>query len=285
MPLPAGLRLRDAGPSDIAAIGELRESAGWTTHEWALRASIEPPHARCFVVTDASDGLVAVGSGISYGTMGHVGNMVVVEAYRRRGIGAAVLEAVIDFLEARGCTRIELFATPSGRPLYERHGFALTGPSARVSVPRDAALDGDESLVVGDATDLDALTAYDAPRFGGDRRPLLAMMHADDACPVLVARAGDAISGYLWLRPDGPRVGPLLADDPAIAARLLRAAFERLPDAEELTLNLPMDNRPGARWLRSLGVTLEPWDGRMARGPHVARREDTIYANLVGALG
>jgi hypothetical protein len=46
-----------------------------------------------------------------------------------------------------------------------------------------------------------------------------------------------------------------------------------------------MDNRPGARWLRSLDVALEPWDGRMARGPQVARREDTIYANLVGALG
>jgi hypothetical protein len=30
---------------------------------------------------------------------------------------------------------------------------------------------------------------------------------------------------------------------------------------------------------------VEPWDGRMARGPMIPRRDDTIYANLVGALG
>jgi hypothetical protein len=46
-----------------------------------------------------------------------------------------------------------------------------------------------------------------------------------------------------------------------------------------------MSNEPGVRWLRGLGVELEPWDGRMARGPQIARSDDTIYANLVGALG
>jgi GNAT superfamily N-acetyltransferase len=285
MPLPDSLRMRDATDGDLPAIGALRESVGWSAQDWALRAAMAPPAARCLVVVDAGDAIVGVGSGITYGALGFIGNMVVAEAHRHRGIGSAVLGAVIDFLEDAGCARLELFATPAGRPLYARHGFELTDPSAMVTVARHAAIDGDVEILVEEANDLDEVTTYDAPRFGGDRRPLLAMMHADDARPLLVARDAGPIRGYLWLRSDGPRVGPFLADEPAVAAALLRAAFERVPDAESLTLNLPMSNEPGVRWLRGLGVELEPWDGRMARGPQIARRDDTIYANLVGALG
>ena len=277
--------MRAAIESDIDAITALRESVGWGAHDWALRAAMQPPDAHCFLVIASDDRIVGVGSGISYGALGFVGNMVVDEAHRGRGIGSAVLNAVIHFLEGRGCRRLELFATPAGRPLYARHGFELTDPSAMVAVPRDAVPATDGAVHVEEATELDALRAYDAPRFGGDRGGLLSMMRADRLRPLLVARSGDRIGGYLWLRADGLRVGPFVADEPAIAGALLGAAFERAPAAADLTLNLPMSNQPGVEWLRGLGLALEPWDGRMARGPQIERRNDTIYANLVGALG
>ena len=277
--------MRAASDADIDAITALRESVGWSAHEWALRAALQPPNARCLVVTAGEGRIIGIGSGISYGALGFVGNMIVGEEHRGRGVGSAVLEAVIDFLDGRGCRRLELFATPAGRPLYARHGFELTDPSAMVAVPRDAVPAAPAEVHIGEATDLDALRDYDAPRFGGDRGSLLAMMHADRQRPLLVARSRDGIGGYLWLRPDGSRVGPFLADDPAIAAALLGAAFERIALAEEITLNVPMSNQLGVHWLRDLGLSLEPWDGRMGRGPQIERRNDTIYANLVGALG
>jgi hypothetical protein len=134
--------------------------------------------------------------------------------------------------------------------------------------------------------DLDALAAYDGPRFGGDRRPLLAMMLADADRPLLVARRRDGtVAGFAWLRAEADRLGPFVADDPGIAGGILLAAFARAPSAAQLTLNLPTANRAGTAWLRGLGVELEPWDGRMGRGPEIARRDDTIYGNAVGALG
>ena len=285
MRLPDDLRLRTAGEHDLRAIATLRESVGWTAHEWALRAVLDPTDSRCLLVVDG-DHAVGVGSGISYGRLGFVGNMVVAEGHRRRGIGAAILESVIEFLEdERGCERLELFATESGRPLYASYGFALTDPSAMASVPRSTALGVDPTIEVEEARAADGLAAYDAPRFGGDRRRLLALMAADPGRPLLVARDKGAIRGYAWLRSDGPRLGPVLADTPGVAAALLAAAFERLPGAPELTLNVPTANVPGTRWLASVGIELEPWDGRMARGPAIPRRDDTIYANLVGALG
>ncbi|MDQ4036728.1 MAG: GNAT family N-acetyltransferase [Chloroflexota bacterium] len=286
MPLSDGLRLRIADAYDLSRIAELRESVGWGVHRWALDAVLEPPRARTVVAVDEYERVVGVGSGIVYGPLGFVGNMVVDADHRRRGIGAAVLQAVIEFLEGRGVVRLELYATSDGRPLYERHGFTSAGPSLVAGVPR-GSLPGVAGGSVHEAAseDMPDLAAYDAPRFGGDRSTLLRRMLDDPDRPVLVARARDRIIGYGWLRPDGERLGPLVADTPDIAIGLMVEAFRRMPSAERLSLNLPAANRAGADRLAKLGAELEPWDGRMARGPQVPRRDETIYGNLVGALG
>lgn len=278
--------LRDATPADLPAIAALREAAGWAVHPWALRAVIGRPHATCVVAVDDADAPIAVGSGIDYRPIGFVGNMIVAEEHRRRGIGSAILEAVASWLEAAGCRRLELNATSEGRLLYEAHGFASTGDSATARVGREVMLTPDPGLVVRTAarTELDALAAFDRPRFGGDRCPLLAELLADAGASFLVAERGGELVGYAGLREDGPRIGPFLADHPAVAETLLDAAFRRLA-ADDLRLNLPPGNAVGAGWLRGLGVGVEPWDGRMARGPAVPRRPETLYGMTVGALG
>src|SRR5918992_2495763 len=127
MSLPDDLAMRIADERDLPVIAALRESVGWSTHDWALRAVLRPSdEVRCFTVTDRGGRVVGVGSGVSYGALGFVGNMIVAEEHRRRGIGSAILTAILEFLHGRGCTRIELFATSEGRPLYARHGFELT---------------------------------------------------------------------------------------------------------------------------------------------------------------
>lgn len=286
MPLPAQLRLRRADLADLPQIVELRESVGWTVHEWALHAVLEPPDAQCLVVVDEANRIVGVGSAIAYGALGFVGNMIVDEGHRRRGIGSAILTEVIDFLAGRGATRLELYATLDGRPLYAAHGFEPIGPSTMVRMPRGIAAppDGIELSDAGPAV-LAELIAYDTPRFGGDRVAILGPMLEDPARPLIVARRDREIVGYGWIRPDNERVGPLLADTPEIATALVGIAFERLPSADRLSLNLPPDNRGGAARLAELGAELEAWDGRMGRGPQVPRRDDTIYGMVVGALG
>ncbi len=277
--------MRDATPDDLPALAALRRSAGWDAVDWALRAAIDSARGRFVVVTDARGRLVASGSGMVLAPIGFIGNMVVAEPWRRRGVGAAVLEAVTEHLEAAGCRRLELYATPLGRELYARHGFESIGSSATAQVPRGAiSASGGEVSEAGIEL-LEELSAYDRSRFGGYRRELLEMMLTDPARPVRIVRRGGAMAGYAWLRPDDARVGPLLAEDPSLAADLLADAFAAIPGADVLRLNLPPGNRAGARWLADAGVELQPWDGRMARGPQVARRDETIYAHLMGALG
>ena len=288
MPLPDGLRLRPAHADDLPRVAELRETVGWGVHDWALRAVLEPPHATCLVAVDRASRVVGVGSGISYGQLGVVGNMVVDPTQRRRGVGAAILEAVIGFLDGRGCTRLELSATEAGRPLYARYGFTMADRGISAVVPREAAVDEVASAVeVADAgaASQPEIAAYDAPRFGGDRSHLIAAMLADPGRSVVVARTDGAMVGWAWVRPEAERVGPLVADTPDVAAALLAESLHRLPDARTMRLNLPPANRDGESWLRRLGAEVEPWDGRMARGRQVPRRDDTIYGSAIGALG
>lgn len=287
MSLPNDLTLREATMDDYDAIAAMREAVGWNVQRWALEAVIGQSDARCVVAVTPNGDLAGVGSGIVYGQMGFVGNMVVAEAHRRRGVGSTILAAIDRFLTDAGCVRLELNATSAGRPLYERHGYASVGPSNVARVPRTAPLQPAADVRLRAATaDLDELVAYDTPRFGGDRRRILALVV--DGTPDLscvVAESKGAIVGYAGLSASSGRLGPVLADKPAVAAALLADAFARRADIDELRLNLPPGNRAGEAWLASLSVEIEAWDGRMARGAELPKRDETLYGMAVGALG
>jgi GNAT superfamily N-acetyltransferase len=287
MSLPSDVSLREATLEDMPGIARLRESVGWAVAEWALRAVIGQRHAQCLVAVDRAGDLAGVGSGIVYGRLGFIGNMIVAEAQRRRGVGSAILEGVIGFLEDAGCTRLELNATSDGRPLYERHGFRSLGRSATARIPRDIDLAPDRGAAVRRASrdDLELIAEYDRSRFGADRRVLLELLLSASEVAALLAEGDDGVTGYACVRTGESRIGPMLAETPPIAAALLGEGFALLPEALDFRLNLPPDNRPGAAWLEQLGIAIEPWDGRMARGSDIARRDETIYGMVIGALG
>jgi ribosomal protein S18 acetylase RimI-like enzyme len=64
--------------------------------------------------------------GIELGPEAIILNVYVEPAWRRRGVGEAVMRALLDSLAARGIRRIVLHASDDGRRLYERLGFAPT---------------------------------------------------------------------------------------------------------------------------------------------------------------
>ena len=279
--------IRIATEADLPAIAAQRQSVGWNVYRWALLDAMRAPHGRIYLA-EATGEAVGIGSGIAYGRLGVVGNMVVAAAYRGRGIGRRILEAVIAFLEERGCTQLELYATADGRRLYEHYGFELTGRSVAASIPRTIAggLPSDGVAIAdGQRGDLGRLAAYDAPRFGGDRSPILASALADRERPVLIARAAGAVTGYAVLRPDGTRLGPFLADEPRVAGALLAWAVRLAPQVDAMGAQLPGENVAGIGWLKQIGASLEPWDGGMRRGSGIHRRHDTIYGSAIGALG
>jgi predicted GNAT family N-acyltransferase len=58
---------------------------------------------------------------------GHIGRMAVVPQWRGRGVGAAILAALVERAAARGMAKAILNAQTQARDFYARHGFVQTG--------------------------------------------------------------------------------------------------------------------------------------------------------------
>lgn len=71
------------------------------------------------------------------GQMGRVNNVFTHEAWRRQGVGRALVQAVMAQCEALGVREFNLAATQSGRGLYEGLGFVSYAAEMRRRVPLD----------------------------------------------------------------------------------------------------------------------------------------------------
>jgi len=58
---------------------------------------------------------------------GHIGRMAVLEEWRRRGVGAALLEKLIEKAKERGHKEVLLSAQVHALEFYRRHGFNPLG--------------------------------------------------------------------------------------------------------------------------------------------------------------
>lgn len=61
-----------------------------------------------------------------YRHYGYIWGVYVEPAYRKRGIATQLTQRTIDYLKSIGCTHALLNASPLGKPVYDRLGFAPT---------------------------------------------------------------------------------------------------------------------------------------------------------------
>jgi len=73
----------------------------------------------------------------SYRLRGYLWGVYVAPEYRGRGVAQALTEAVVSHLQSLGCTQVHLHASPAGRPVYEKLGFA---PSNEMNLMLPAAM-------------------------------------------------------------------------------------------------------------------------------------------------
>ena len=111
---------------------QLRERAGLSprTEEQAT-AALPGSWAACHVVEEASGEIVGMGRLLGDGGWYfHVVDMAVLPGHQRRGLGDAILAALLDHIRATAPpgAYINLLADAPGRPLYARHGFVETAP-------------------------------------------------------------------------------------------------------------------------------------------------------------
>lgn len=157
-----GTNIRRATPDDAAELTRLRglmitamggdpSAPGWVAACEAAfaRRLAEPERFAAWLVE--ADGR-AVSSGVGWleehlpsprsvdGRRGHIASMSTEQGHQRRGYARLVLGTAMDWFASIGVQRVDLRATPAGRPLYESMGFReLGGATMAWTASADAA--------------------------------------------------------------------------------------------------------------------------------------------------
>jgi GNAT superfamily N-acetyltransferase len=123
----------EPGPPSAEDFIRLRGDAGLTppTREQAERG-IDGAWFAVHAVHEPSGTTVGVGRVISDGGWYfHITDMAVDPAHQRRGLGDAILTALMDHIRTHAPPGgyVNLMADPPGMGLYERHGFERSTPT------------------------------------------------------------------------------------------------------------------------------------------------------------
>lgn len=112
----------------------LRREAGLSPKtEDQAKAALPGSWFACHVVLTTTGEVVGMGRLLGDGGWYfHVVDMAVLPAHQRKGLGDAVLGALLDRIRATAPPGAfaNLLADPPGVPLYERHGFEATAPGS-----------------------------------------------------------------------------------------------------------------------------------------------------------
>ncbi len=179
-----------------------------------------------FWVAEAEGTIVGTVGGTNYGSFAYISLMSVHPRWQRQGIGRRMMNHVLDWLSAGGCSVVLLDATEQGASLYRHMAFVDDSTAAEFeSVSIAAQAQGaSNNVALAAETDLDAIAAFDAPLFGANRLKILQVLWATQRQRCLVARdASGNIRGYLFAR--DPVLGPWAAMDAAVARNLLTLAL------------------------------------------------------------
>lgn len=159
--------VRHLQESDLTFAAQCTANEGWTTE---IRTEFEGFLAHdpngCFVA-EAGGQRFGICVATSYGKAGFIGELIVAQEWRRRGIGHHLVERAIRYLHGRGVQRVFLDGVPLAVPLYERLGFRKIARSLRFVGTLTGSAHRDVRPM--NAEDLPAVQKLDYEAFGADR--------------------------------------------------------------------------------------------------------------------
>ena len=245
--------------------------------DWAADEGWNPGlhDAACFRVADPAgfllgmlgDEPVATLSVVRYGeTFGFLGLYIVKPPYRGRGYGLRLWDAGLAHLSRR---TIGLDGVVAQQANYRRSGFELAYRNIRYEGKRDGPPARDSRVVPLSTLPFDAVNAYDTALFPADRSRFLESWIAQPQSSAIGIVKDGALAGYGVVRAarSGYKIGPLFADDRALAEALFDALAAGLPGDATIYLDTPETNPDAVALAEHRGMKKSFETARMYAGP------------------
>jgi GNAT superfamily N-acetyltransferase len=221
---------------------------------------------------------VGVVGATDYGTFAHIGLMAIHPTHQVKGAGSHLLSHLLATLPHRTIT---LYSTDAGLAFYPRHGFTWAGISTEWHLRKPQP--NSPTCCVAASTDFDAIAAFDAPVFAGNRRPLLERLEQESPGRILTATDEQGkIQGFLAAQ--SVVLGPFAASSKSVAADLLHAAIQ-LDFAATPRVLLP-DAHPDAESLMiEAGFTPFRTSRYFTQGEVLPQQRHLMYGQAAYSLG
>jgi GNAT superfamily N-acetyltransferase len=238
------------------------------------------------LVADADGDVVGTGVATVNGPVAWVGTIWVKRTYRRRGLGTALTDGVIDAASAAGARTLVLTATDRGRPLYERMGFEVQTWYRTMEAPGLGAAGVDPRTARRvrpfQATDLPAMLALDRTATGEDRSAVLETLAGPAGTRVLQGDDG-VIRGFVSRAPWGG--GATVAPDIDDALTILDARRAASAPEKRVRCGILLQNEAGAAALERAGWQ-EAWRApRLVRGAPMHWHPEHLWGQFNHAMG
>jgi GNAT superfamily N-acetyltransferase len=280
------MQLRVMTKTDVPGGVRLNTVVGWnqTEADWErfLTASLNG----CFVMDDARK-IAGSAATITYeNRFAWIGMVLVDPDYRNRGIGTALLQRAVEYLDDAGVPTLKLDATPAGKPLYEKMGFVSEYEIDRWILKRGAPKHSTTTPLAPSVEALDQTFERDREIFGADRSALLRSL--SDRSPTLTfVERSSRLDGYAFGRHGlfADHLGPWMARDDQTAETTLTAFLQR-STRETLIVDALRSSRGAGELLHKHGFSPARLLTRMYRGPNnFPGKQDSLCAILGPEFG
>jgi GNAT superfamily N-acetyltransferase len=269
------IRLFTATDSQLGM--HLKSQAGWNQTEADWRRVHDLQADGCFVA-ELDGAPVGTAATCIFGPVAWIALVLVDAAVRGHGVGTALMRHALAFLEQQGVRSVRLDATPLGRPIYEKLGFAAQFPLARYggTLPHGDVVPEVESAR---AEDWEPLRRLDRTITATDRRKLLDRLFTERPDDLRLVRHEGQVEGFLTARP-GARalhIGPCLVTTETAGRRLFADARCQYA-GRQMYIDIPDGNAPAVDAARAMGLTVQRPLLRMCRGEPVLERIEQMWA-------
>jgi RimJ/RimL family protein N-acetyltransferase len=284
------------GPADSYRIRTMTRAEVAMALEWAAAEGWNPGlhDAECFHAADPGGFLLGVLDGepiasisvVQYGSsFAFLGLYIVRPAFRGRGYGWRLWQAGMDRLAGR---TVGLDGVVAQQANYRRTGFQFAWRNQRLAGVTAGPAPAQREVVRLSEVPLAGLLAYDQPFFPAGRAAFLQCWIDQPAGASLGWRDADGeLRGYGVLRRcrTGAKVGPLFADDDAIADALFTSLCAQVPAGTPIFLDVPEPNAAALALGERHGLSLVFETARMYTGTPPALPLERHYGITTFELG
>ncbi|MFT0532449.1 GNAT family N-acetyltransferase [Castellaniella hirudinis] len=285
--MSADYRVRSMRPDEIGFAIQLAAAQGWNPglHDAAAFQVADPGG---FFVGELDGAPIGCISAVRYGAdHGFIGLYIMQPEHRSKGYGRVLWDAALSHLAARS---IGLDGVPEQQDNYRKSGFVLAHQNIRYEYKpapgRPAS--ADDGVTPLEQLPAEAVQDYDGRCFAAPRAGFLAAWCAQPGTVALAwCNPNGALGGFGAIRPCriGWKIGPLFADDPAVAQRLMDALASQPGVSGPVYLDVPEINLQAVRLAADRRMRSCFSTARMYRGTAPAIDFGRVYGVTSFELG